>query len=222
MVGDLVGRERASSGSLPPQWRDIERTLSQQFHPAADVVRQEQRVKALAHQILRSWLDGPPTVGRVERGVDASVQNMIGVPEGQNIRSMPGEQAAAIQSRWGAAATSLRVEVEVTLDADGHILRSRIVHPSGRRAFDRTALAAVVEAIRAGGPPEEKRTVVTRWKVDAAVAVAPPTAIGFRFDESGHLNPGATGIRKYIGLGPYPFEERVQTHVSLTSIQPQR
>jgi TonB family protein len=221
MIGDLVGRERASSGNLPPRWRDIERKLSQQFRPAPAIVRQEHRVTALAHQILRSWLDGPPRVGAVQRGVDASVQTMLGTPEGFNTRSMPGDQAAAIQSRWGEAATSLRVEVEVVIDAEGHIIRSRVIHPSGRRTYDRAALAAVVEAIRAGGAPDEKRAVLTRWQVDAAVAVAPPTSIGFRFDESGNLNPGATGIRKYIGLGPYPMEERVQTHVSLTSIQPQ-
>jgi hypothetical protein len=76
----------------------------------------------------------------------------------------------------------------------------------------------VEDAIRAGGAPEEHRTVVTRWLVEAALAVAPPTAVGFRFDETGHLNPGATGWRKYLGP-TYPLQQTVQSHVSLIAIE---
>jgi TonB family protein len=219
MVNGELAKDRAESGKVAPRWRDIERKLAQTFHPPLDVVKQENVAKAFAHQVLRSWLDGPPHVGPAPRGLDTSVQTLPGTPEGLNLRSLPMEQALAVQARWGEPATSLRVEVELILDEEGHIVSARVLHPSGRRAFDRTALTAVEEAVRAGGAPEEKRPVLTRWAVEAAVAVAPPTAIGFRFDETGRLNPGATGIRKYVG-GTYPFQQTVRTHVSLIAIEP--
>jgi len=59
---------------------------------------------------------------------------------------------------------------------------------------------------------------VTRWLVDAAVAVAPPTAIGLRCDETGHLNPGATGWRKYLAP-TYPLQQSVRSHVSLVAVE---
>ena len=219
MTADAMARERASSGNVAPRWRDIERKLSQSFHPPLSVVKQENVAKALAHQVLRSWLDGEPRVGTVARGVDASVETLPGTPPGLNLRSLPSEQALAVQARWGAPASWLRVEVEVTLDEEGAISSARVVHPSGRRSFDRTALAAVEDAIRAGGAPEERRVVVTRWLVEAALAVAPPTAIGFRFDESGQLNPGARGWRKYVAP-TYPLQQTVQSHISLVAIEP--
>jgi TonB family protein len=221
LAADAVARERATSGNVAPRWREIERKLSQSFHPPLAVVKQENVVKAFAHQVLRSWLDGDPRVGPVPRGVDPSVETPPGVPPGLNLRTMPTEQALAVQARWGEPASWLRVEVEVTLDDDGSILSARVLRPSGRRLFDRTALAAVEDAIRAGGAPEEHRVVVTRWLVEAAVAVAPPTSIGFRFDESGHLDPGAHGWRKYIAP-TYPMQQSIRSHVSLVAIEPQR
>jgi TonB family protein len=220
MIGELVGHERVRSGQLPPRWRDVERHLVQTFHPPLAVVKQENILKALGHQVLRSWLEGPPRVGPVPRGVDASVQTLLGTPEGLNIRSLPQEQALAVQARWGEPAVWLTVEVEVTIDGAGLITNARVIRLSGRRAFDRTALAAVEDTVRAGGAPDEHRTVRTRWIVEAAVAVAPPTAIGFRFDETGHLDPSATGIRRYLG-GTYPLQQSVRTHVSLSSIEPE-
>lgn len=198
MVADLVGRERVQSGNLPPRWRDTERRLAQTFHPPLAVVKTENVAKALGRQVLRSWLDGPPKVGVVQPGVDASVQTIPGTPQGLNLRSLPLEQALAVQSRWGDPATWLTVEIEVTIDETGRITAARVLRPSGRRAFDHSALAAVEDAVRSGGAPDEHRSVRTRWIVEAALAVAPPTAIGFRFDETGHLDPIATGARRYL------------------------
>ena len=219
MVSDLVARERVESGNLPPRWREVERRLAQSFHPPLATVKRENVARAFAHQVIRSWLDGPPRTGTVPRGVDSSVETLLGTPVGFNQRKLPEEQALATQARWGDPASWLRVVVEVTIDADGRILKSRIVVPSGRGAFDRVACREVEAAVRAGGPPDEHRTMTSRWSVEAAVAVAPPTAIGFRFDESGHLSPGATGIRKYLAL-THPFQQSVRTHVSLLSIAP--
>ncbi|HEX6836129.1 MAG TPA: energy transducer TonB, partial [Polyangia bacterium] len=221
-LGDAAARERAQSGNVAPHWRDIERKLVQEFHPPIGVVKQENVVKALAHQILRAWLDGPPqtaTTGPVAPvAIDPSVETLPGTPPGLNLKSLPEAQALAVQARWGEPAMWLRVEVEVTIDDDGNVTGARVTRPSGRRMFDRTALAAVEDAIRRGGAPDEHRTVVTRWLVEAAVAVSPPTSVGFRFDETGHLNPGAKGLRKYLAP-TYPMQQSVISHVSLVAIE---
>ena len=39
MTADAMARERVSSGDVAPRWRDIERKLSQSFHPPLDVVK---------------------------------------------------------------------------------------------------------------------------------------------------------------------------------------
>ena len=218
MLDDSLARERAQSGNVAPHWRDIERKLVQEFHPPIGVVKQESVAKALAHQILRAWLDGPPKMGTVPRGVDASVETLPGTPPGLNLKSLPEEQALAVQGRWGEPAMWLRVEVEVTIDDEGNVTGARVTKPSGRRMFDRTALAAVEDAIRRGGAPDEHRAVVTRWLVEAAMAVSPPTSVGFRFDETGHLNPGAKGWRKYLAP-TYPMQQSVVSHVSLVAIE---
>lgn len=219
IIGGELASQRAASGNVAPRWRELERKLSQTFHPPVDVVKQENRAKAFAHQVLRSWLDGPPQAGPVARGADSSVQTPPGVAEGSNLRSLPMEQALAVQARWAEPATWLRVEIEVLVDDEGRVVHARVTRPSGRRAFDHLALEAVEEAIRAGRAPEEKRTMLTRWSVEAAVAVAPPTGVGFHFDESGSTTPGAKGIRKYVS-GTYPFQQTVQSRVSLIAIEP--
>lgn len=226
MVDESLARDRAQSGSVAPHWRDIERKLVQEFHPSVGVVKQENRAFALAHQIVRAWLDGPPKTPSGPRGplvgaVDPSIDTLPGTPPGLNFKSLPEEQALAVQARWGEPAAWLRVEVEVTIDEEGHIRATRVTRPSGRRLFDRTALGAVEDAIRAGGPPVEHRAVTTRWLVEAAVAAAPPTSVGFRFDETGHLNPGARGVRKYLAP-TYPMQQSVVSHVSLVAIEPER
>ena len=226
MVDESLARERAQSGNVAPHWRDIERKLVQEFHPPVGVVKQENRAFALAHQIVRAWLDGPPKTPSGPRAplvgaVDPSIDTLPGTPPGLNFKSLPEEQALAVQARWGEPATWLRVEVEVTIDEEGHIRATRVTKPSGRRLFDRTALGAVEDAIRAAGPPVEHRAVTTRWLVEAAVAVAPPTSVGFRFDETGHLNPGAKGWRKYLAP-TYPLQQSVVSHVSLVAIEAER
>lgn len=218
MIGDGIARERAQSGNVAPHWRDIERKLVREFHPPIGVVKQENVVKALGHQILRAWLDGPPKTGTVPLGIDPSVETLPGTPPGLNLKSLPEAQALAVQARWGEPALWLRVEVEVTIDDEGNVTRARLTRPSGRRMFDRTALAAVEDAIRRGGAPDEHRTVVTRWLVEAAMAVSPPTSVGFRFDETGHLNPGAKSWRKYLAP-TYPMQQSVVSHVSLVAIE---
>jgi TonB family protein len=128
------------------------------------------------------------------------------------------EQQMAAQRQTGEPATWWRAEVEGVLDGDGRVVSVKIARPSGRKRFDQEALAAVRRVLIQGGPPDEKEGVVTRWSVSAALAVAPPNSIGFGFDETGRMNPGATGLRKYFS-GTYPLKQDVRTKVALLSVR---
>jgi hypothetical protein len=127
---------------------------------------------------------------------------------------LPQEQQQAMQAAMGRPASWLSTEVEAVIDGAGKIVSLRVVVPSGRRKYDRAVLEAVKQAIKDRGALDEPGPVVTRWAVDASVSVAPPTGVGFTFDESGRLQPGATGVRKYLRFN-YPMQQTVKTRVKL-------
>ena len=99
------------------------------------------------------------------------------------------------------------------------MLSVQVLRSCGHRQLDEQAVEAVRRAGSGRGPLSEPGPVVTRWRVEASVAVAPPTAIGFAFDETGHLEPGARGVKKYLGMGTYPLKETLEKRVALLSIE---
>jgi TonB family protein len=221
-MGDMVGREHARSGNVAPRWREAERRVTESFHPPLDLVKQDNVGKTFAKQMLNAWQAGPPKTGDVPRGVDPSQLGAPGVPDNAGaFRSAALEQQFAAQAANGNAASWLKTEVEVIVDENGEIVSAKITRASGRRKYDQAALEAVMSAIAHHGALDEKGAVITRWAVEATLQVAPPTTLGFGFDESGSLNKGATGINKYIN-GAYPMQQRVQTHVALLSVAPRR
>ncbi|HEY7956117.1 MAG TPA: TonB C-terminal domain-containing protein [Polyangia bacterium] len=214
LVGRLVGHERVESGAVRPRWRDAERRLTETFRPPLALVKQESVGKMFVHQLLRELREGPPPAGKVARAVDASRLNVLGVSDGTNLPSLPQEQQQAMQAAMGRPASWLSTEVEAVIDGAGKIVSLRVVVPSGRRKYDRAVLEAVKQAIKDRGALDEPGPVVTLWAVDASVSVAPPTGVGFTFDESGRLQPGATGVRKYLRFN-YPMQQTVKTRVKL-------
>jgi TonB family protein len=105
----------------------------------------------------------------------------------------------------------VRAEIEVVLDGNGAVVSARVTRPSGRRRFDQEALAAVKRDIESHVPVDARQGVVTRWSVEAQVAVAGPLAAGFGFDE-------VTGKVK----GVYPMKRETRTKVALLSVTPRR
>jgi hypothetical protein len=228
-VGAWVDQDRAqaatSDGRVAPIWREIERRLSEGFRPPFSVVHQPSRsgsvadrlgsyAKQLVGVITRgeAGLQHPRVPGShvVElppgRSIDPSYQSYYGVPEGLNLRAMPLEQQLAAVAARGQPAEWLRVEVEVETDGQGGVTAARVVLPSGRRTFDRFALAEVRARIAATAPKSATRS---RWLCEAGYSVADLTALGFTFDETtGRID------------GHYPLQQNVSTHVSLRWVHP--
>ena len=117
-------------------------------------------------------------------------------------------------------ASKVAVEIEVIVGEEGEILKATITLGSGRRRFDRAALEAVVKALSDRGPLRERGPITTRWLVEASLQIMPPTANGFRFDETGHLDPNASGIRRFIAP-VHALQQRVLTRIALLSAYPQ-
>lgn len=190
------GEERARSGRVPPRWRDAERQIGLAFSPPAAMVTDDNRGESW----LKQMVSAKPQGGTTARGVDPSTE--VGAAQAY-------AQSLAGQAASGNAASWVRTEIEVVIDDQGRVVSSRVLRHSGRRKFDQAALDAVLKAVDGHGVLDEKGAVVTKWAVEAAVAVAPPTSLGFSFDESS----GKLG-------GSYPMKREVKTKVALLSVLP--
>jgi TonB family protein len=218
-LAQAAGQERARSGNVGPRWRDFERRVRAGFKPGLEVVKERNVVTSYLDQVKAVVTRGEDglrkgvTAGshEPESGIDRSFQGVYGVPEGSNYRSMPMQQAMAAQAETGAPAKWWMCEVEAVVDPDGTLVSVRVVVPSGRRKLDQSAVAAVKSAIEGQGPIHEGKRMISRWAVGAALQVAPPTAIGFGFDES---------LKTFDFV--YPLRQRVLTRVSLVSISAAR
>jgi hypothetical protein len=214
-----AGQERVRSGMIAPSWRDVERKLRAGFKPGLEVVKERNVVASYLDQVkavIGRGEDGlrkgvTPGSHEPESGIDRSFQGVYGVPEGSNYRAMPMQQALAAQAETGQPARWWTCEIEGVVDTDGTVVSVTVVVPSGRRKLDQSGQAAVRQALEAMGPPAEKKRMVSRWAVGAALQVSPPTAIGFGFDES---------LKTFDFV--YPLKQRVLTRVSLISISAAR
>ncbi|MSP61478.1 MAG: energy transducer TonB [Myxococcales bacterium] len=192
-----TGEERARSGRIPPRWREAERRMDTDFRPPRALVTDAGAGETFLKQVLAAR----PRGGDTRRGVDPSVE----------AANLPYAQALAATAATGAAASWVRAEIEVVIDESGRVVSARVLSPSGRRKFDQAALEAVRKAIDGHGALDEKTAVVTRWAVEASMAVAPPTSLGFGFDESSGRVAGS-----------YPMKKEVKTRVALLSVSPRR
>src|SRR5207249_7361678 len=156
--------------------------------------------------LLGSHADNTPAY----RSIDPSQENFVGTPAGLNLRAGPLGQQQASAAASDQPARWLSVEIEVTTGENGEVRDARVVSPSGRRAFDRHALAAVREAVARGGG----KSAISRWQVEAGYSVARPDTIGFSFDENAIFDRGARLKAKY------PFQENVETRITLRWVMP--
>lgn len=211
-VAEATGAERVRSGRVAPRWRDAERQLTEGFHPPPALVKEADIGRTYVNQMLNTIKRGPPPSAPYERGANPSAEVASGLPDNNPlVRSMALDQQMAAQQATGMAASWTTAEVEAVIGSDGKLESIKITRISGRRKFDQAALEAVRKAVEGRGPLEEgeKRGVVTRWSVSASLTVAPPTSLGFGFDEvTGKVH------------GAYPFKQEVKTKVALLSVTP--
>jgi hypothetical protein len=218
---------RTGAGRVAPAWRDVERRLAESFAPPVAVVHDVPAHSRFGDRLATFWKQSLAVVVRgeagvrrevvpgsrePERGIDPASQGFLGVPEGLNLRATPLAQQDAVKAATGQPALWLHTEVEVSVDEAGQIVSARVVVPSGRRAFDRYALAQV--QARAGETRGAAAT--THWAIEAGYAVSPPTMLGATFDLDMLFNRAA---RRQLAF-EYPLSEHVRTHVSLEWTRP--
>jgi TonB family protein len=223
---------RTRSGQVDHAWRAVERDLTLGYKPPVDVVhdvprRTGDKIADRFRTLLQQWagavVRGPPSNPNLlgsqvdhtpaYRSIDPSQQNFVGTPDGLNLKAGALGQQQAAADAADQPAKWLSVEIEVTTDESGGVVDARVVMPSGRRAFDRHALAAVREAVARGGT----RGAVSRWQVEAAYSVSRMDSIGFSFDENALFDRNARRLK-----ANYPLQEDVRTRIALRWVMPKR
>lgn len=189
MLSQVTGHNDVHQGKVPPAWRDAERKMAALFQPSIDMVSDDNAGKAW----IGEWLRSHPEGGTTPRGVDQTTEIA-----GQRYAQVFGFSGGSNALPWR------RTEIEATIDADGTLLSLRVAVPSGRRRLDAAALEAVRRALGSRELRDPRGRVTSRWSIEAALAVAAPTAIGLGFDETtGKVN------------GVYPMKKQISTRVSL-------
>lgn len=208
------GADDARAGRVAPAWRDLERQIDAHFHPRAEQVTTEN-----VGQLLVRQLGNPPVGGSTPRGIDPS--------RAAQPAELRADQIAACQRAAAEPGAWRTVTIELLVAADGTIESASVILPSGRAELDRHALDAVRRAASVRPTRDPRGPTRSRWSVEAAVAVTPPTvnpivdpvsgkvigaglpALSFTFDES----LGKIGF-------DYPFRKQVRTRVRLLSVEP--
>ena len=184
---------RVTKGAVAPELRSAERRLDGLFSPTFGQSDISNRAELFWKQ-FRGFLRDPPKTGELRRGVDPTTETLE-----DKMRSRDLDRAFFL---------GRRVEVFVRQRADGSIVEMALRNPSGYRAFDDVALAAVEKAV-AGRAPGVARAgeVRTLWQLDATAYVVVSPEPELVFDES-------TGKREWR----YPLQKRVDHHVRLLAV----
>ena len=192
-LAEDAARMRADKGAVAPELRSAERRLDTLFLPSFGQSDISNRAQLFLKQ-FRGFLRDPPKTGELHRGVDPTTETLE-----EKMRSRDLDRAFFL---------GRRVEVFVRQRADGSIVEMALRNPSGYRAFDDVALAAVEKAV-AGHVPGATRDgeVRTLWQLDATAYVVVSPEPELIFDES-------SGKREWR----YPLQKRVDHHVRLIAV----
>jgi len=199
-LAEDAARLRVQKGAVAPELRSAERRLDTLFSPTFGQSDISNRAELFLKQ-FRGFLRDPPKTGELRRGLDPTQETLE-----EKMRSRDLDRAFFL---------GRRVEVFVRQRADGGIIEMALRNPSGYRAFDDVALAAVEKAL-AGRVPGAARTsgivradgeVRTLWQLDATAYVVVSPEPELIFDES-------TGKREWR----YPLQKRVDHHVRLVAV----
>jgi hypothetical protein len=199
-LAEDAARLRVQKGAVAPELRSAERRLDTLFSPTFGQSDISNRAELFLKQ-FRGFLRDPPKTGELRRGLDPTKETLE-----EKMRSRDLDRAFFL---------GRRVEVFVRQRPDGGIIEMALRNPSGYRAFDDVALAAVEKAL-AGRVPGAARTgasvradgeVRTLWQLDATAYVVVSPEPELIFDES-------TGKREWR----YPLQKRVDHHVRLVAV----
>ncbi len=194
-LAEDAARLRVGKGAVAPQLRVAERRMDALFAPSFGQADISNRAELFLKQ-FRGFLRNPPKTGELARGIDPTQETLE-----EKMRSRQLDRAFFL---------GRRVEVFVRQRADGSILEMALRNPSGYRAFDDVALAAVDKALGGrvpGGAAAHGGEVRTLWQLDATAYVVISPDPQLVFDES-------SGKHEWI----YPLQKRVDHHVRLIAV----
>jgi len=192
-LAEDAARLRVEKGAVAPALRSAERHLDTLFSPTFGQSDISNRAELMLKQ-FRGFLRDPPKTGELQRGIDPTQETLE-----EKMRSRQLDRAFFL---------GRRVEIFVRQRADGSILEMALRNPSGYRAFDDAALAAVEKALGGVAPgTAHDGEVRTLWQLDATAYVVISPNPELVFDES-------SGKREWR----YPLQKRVDHHVRLVAV----
>ena len=192
-LAEDAARLRVQKGAVAPELRSAERRLDGVFAPTFGQSDISNRAELFLKQ-FRGFLRDPPKTGELKRGVDPTKETLE-----DKMRSRDLDRAFFL---------GRRVEIFVRQRADGSILEMALRNPSGYRAFDDVALAAVEKALAGRAPGvAHAGEVRTLWQLDATAYVVVSPNPELVFDE-------ASGKSEWR----YPLQKRVDHHVRLVAV----
>jgi hypothetical protein len=143
-------------------WSAIRRAATTRFHPTRDQITDESKPKALLRQLAR-----PATPTTDSPGRALSTDEHIELQESVD----------ATQRAYERPASSRTVEITVKTSETGQVLGMAVSLPSGSPRFDEEAMLCLRDAFASYPPTEERRPMMSRWRVRAGYAVTLPKAM---------------------------------------------
>lgn len=223
-------------GGVPPRdslgaagsWSEVRAGIVAEFKPTAELITGDNKAVAVAKQLTRGTplTSGPPTLAA------AAVE-----PTGE---LDPVAQTDAARQVFERPVNLRTVELAAFIEEDGRLSAVEVLIPSGNRAFDQAAIAAVRAGFRARsdrlsgdrGPPDRRLDgrLMARLRVTAGRAVTLPRVVPLREPPQQNLRLPSRG---FVGTStmhfdetsgavssPPPFSNRLSTQVELISVAP--
>jgi TonB family protein len=228
---DLFPKKALQSATMPndapperpidPAWRGVEHGAFERFQPRASQVSEETPQALLAKQLARQR-EAPPAPP------DRSSDDSRATPnEPRLLQAQRESQVDLTQAAYEEPATWERVEIEVRIDAAGHLEKARVVSGSPRSNLNEQALDAVRRAASSATGLGAHGAVIARFTVEAGVSVAMPArAVSYE------VKPRPKGVMVPIVRGRFgsgtktevsgPLQPRVRTRVTLVELSPGR
>ena len=205
------------SPTVPGDWSGVRREIESRFRPTRPMITEDAKPQVLGRQLTQAPLPAGGAPGQVYAPDD-------------NVEVQ--EQTEALQRAYERPATSRTAEITASTDAQGRILSMQVSSSSGSAHFDEAALLAVREALADRQPDDERRAVVTRWRLRAAYAVTLPLAMAPAVARSSTGRVPTRGIpllspfwgtfdeSSGTGQTKHAFSDKIETEIKLLSITP--
>lgn len=160
-------------------WGAIWRAASTRFRPTREQITDETKPKMLMRQLTSPSPPVQDAPGR-KLSTDPHVEQQDAVD--------------AVQRGYERPATTRTVELAVHTSATGQVLAIDVILPSGSAQLDGEAMQALRDAFAAYPPQEERRPMLSRWRVRAGYAVTLPKALAPMTDRAANARTPSRGI----------------------------